>query len=499
MVERTTPYRTIGDLRPEAVGNLLPTGSPLTPGDVLAATPHAALALAQAAKETRYAQDDWSRQAMNPLGLTDYTGSRPVEVIGGVPFVIFPSYADAFWDYARRIVNNTVYPPAATLEEFLAVYVGGPDCLATQGGFCANGETWTPGGTEREGSINGYLYQTIRRLNLSLGSDGGTVPDLDPRRPHPWPPMVDLIVAKPYEGAGFDRCRPRAGRIQGLCTHITDGTGSIEFYRDFFSTGGERATDALVDLVLGRDGRLGLLNDWRDPDRGGTRAGWANGRTDGLEGAGVPFFRAFPAINEVLISVEDVARAGQEWTDAMLATKIELSVAIAQNETKTPWSTYPFKDGIDRELSHRDFATKSCPAEPWLSTYRPVVLREVKHRLELWQGGQVPPPPPPPPPAWEGPFGLPERFFAGEFGRLVKIPGGASLPFDPLGPISLAWLARCAEEGVFPKAQKWQVFDSTLAPGIEDWVSFANGWRLVREGGRSSWDWLDRKIKEVDG
>ena len=50
---------------------------------------------------------------------------------------------------------------------------------------------------------------------------------------------------------------------------------------------GKRAGDALTDTVIGRDGRIGLLNDWRDPERGGRRAGWANGTATGTGGDGV--------------------------------------------------------------------------------------------------------------------------------------------------------------------------------------------------------------------
>lgn len=321
----------------------------------------------------------------------------------------------------------------------------------------------------------------------------------DPWRPYPWPAMVELIVTKPYEGAGFDRVAFRGDRIEGKCDHITDGEGSIESYQAFFSTGGERAADALVDTVIGRDGRIGLLNDWRNPNRGGTRAGWANGGTDGLEGIGVPFYRRFPRINDVLVSTEHVTRSGVPLNDAQLSATIELSTAIMQNHVRVPADSFPLKDGLDREQYHAAFAIKACPDEPFLSTHRPVIIREAKKKLAAWQGHL--PPPPPPPPEWVGPWGLPIEFFARQFG-VMKIPdstlaGRTAYPFDPKGSVSLAWLERVGREGILPEVEELVEFDSDLFPGKERWVSFVNGWRLICpiDNQRAGWRWLDELVK----
>lgn len=348
------------------------------------------------------------------------------------------------------------------------------------------------------------LTRLVRIIDAAAGGTSTTAPP-DPWRPYPYPTMVDLLVEKPYEGAGFDRVPFRRPNVRGFCTHITDGPTSqpIEFFQGFFGTGGARAYDALTDLVIGYDGRIGLLNDWRDPARGGTRAGWANGGVDGLEGDGVAFYRLFPAINEVLVSCEHTARTGDRWSDAMLAATIEVRTAIAQ-ELKCPASSYPYHPGyggVSIEQQHRNFATKSCPAEPYISTHAPVVLGAVKRKLAAWQGdagADGPPVTPPVTPEWVGPLGLPIRFFVNGFGTLRRYDeGGAEIGtygFDPKGPISLAWLARGAAEKVWPKAEDWRTWDSTLAPGKEHWVGFANGWRLVLpiDNGRAGWRWLDR-------
>lgn len=336
----------------------------------------------------------------------------------------------------------------------------------------------------------------VRRL--ALDGDGAT-PDpkdtpVDPWRPMAYPRMRDAIVDKAYDGAGFNRVAFRGDRIVGICDHITDGDpdgDAIDWYRRFFSIGGERAGDALTDTVIARDGEIGLLNDWRDPRRGGTRAGWANGTTEGLEGEGVTFFRTYPAINDVLVSIEHVARAGQAITDAQMQSSIALSAAIAQ-AVKCPYNTYPYhpgKHGVNIEMMHYLFALKACPTEPFISTYYPAKVREVRRVLTQHQTGSSNPPGPPVPPAddLKYPFGFTREAIDYFWGTLDTPKGPAK--FDPKGPLSLLWLHRCEIEGRFPEAEAWKVF------GGRDVVQWEGGWTAIREpskNGNASWTWLDK-------
>ena len=93
------------------------------------------------------------------------------------------------------------------------------------------------------GAYFGPLFLGARRIAQSpvIEPEPGPEPTpLDPWRPYPYPKMVDLLVTKPYDGAGFDRVEYRRPLIRGFCTHITDGpqTQAIEFFQHFFSTGG---------------------------------------------------------------------------------------------------------------------------------------------------------------------------------------------------------------------------------------------------------------------
>jgi hypothetical protein len=312
--------------------------------------------------------------------------------------------------------------------------------------------------------------------------------------------MVDLIVQKPAENAGFTRCAFRRPLIQAFCTHITDGPPSqtIEYFATFFGTGGARAWDALTDLVIGFDGRIGLLNDWRDPNRGGTRAGWANGwgnEGPGFENGGQEFYRRFPDINVVIVSCEHAQKAGGKWSDAMVASSIEIRTAIAQ-ELKIPAASYPLnpRTGLSVEQQHRNFAQKSCPAEQYISTHSKVILAEVKKKLLAWQGGEVDFPPVDPVQTYTH-FGFRledvEEFF-GSMTRYNQDGTVDELPFNPEGQLSLFWLKRCEQTGVFPEAERIWYTDAEFVEGTETWASWEGGLTAYMGAGeRSAWAWLD--------
>lgn len=348
-------------------------------------------------------------------------------------------------------------------------------------------------GQDSENGNTGPRYRASL-IGLIAELEEARVPDTINWDPIPWPKMRDAIVAKPYDGAGFYRVAARGPRIVGSCNHITDGVPSgdqIAWYQQFFGTGGERALDALTDTVIARNGEIGLLNDWRDPNRGGTRAGFANGTTDGLEGDGIPFYQWYPEINDVLVSKEHVTTSGRALTDAQMESSIAFSAANAQ-AVKCPWDTYPYHPGrhnVNIEQLHRNFAPKACPAEPFISTHYPVLLREVKARLQKQQTGSSNPGDPTPAPEPEGgwPFGFGLDAMTYFFGTLVRYDG-VKLGFDPTGPLSLLWANRCKLEGKFPEAESWVQFSG------RDVVQWEGGWTAIREGTdpRATWSWLDK-------
>lgn len=190
-ITAATPFRRIGDAPRDAWGErLTAASSPLLPeidGIIRAASPHGALALAQAIKESELGKTA-PAGTKNSLGLFDYTGKTPVTMVDGKPFMRFYRWTDAFAEFSRRLSDLTykggVYGPAdLSLEGQIVTYVAGPDCWKTKGRECANQETWVPGGGPDTGSVNLYLHQSIERLNAILG---GTTPP--PPKPPPEPP-----------------------------------------------------------------------------------------------------------------------------------------------------------------------------------------------------------------------------------------------------------------------------------------------------------------------
>lgn len=484
------PMRDVGDVSRAVWDAELAPDSPIRSeldAFVRNASPHGALCLSQVRRESSDGKASNARATRNPLGLM-IRGSNPSRLQS------FDRWADAAAEFSKRVSDpSPPYDPRGiSLLDYFLTYVGGPLCRSSAGRTCANGES-------RE-SIETYANLVLQDVaRYKRASDTGEPPPPDPWRPMPYPSMVDLVVEKPASGMrGFDDCAFRRPLIRGFATHITDGPGTqtIEDIANYFGPRGARWRDALTDLVIGQDGRIGIMNDWRDPKRGGHRAGWANGGTNGLEGDGVAFYRAFPLINVHLVSCEHCAKEGERWSDAMIDATIRVRAALMQ-EMRVPWDSYPFHPawGVRVEQQHRNFATKRCPSNPYINTYDAIVLRGVKDALKEWQGGRGNVPTPTPQRAY-GEYQFPEEMVARDFGILTAYRNGKvdKLPYDPNGPISAMWLRRCLETGFWPEAEEMRQVDTGLDPDGPEWiVAFEGGWRLWAPVGkeRAGWSWLD--------
>lgn len=173
----------------------------------------------------------------------------------------------------------------------------------------------------------------------------------------PKPPIASLICSKIGPGHGYyEMGHPRQN--VGICEHITDGYGSIEFYHGFFSIGGEREADALVDFVVGRDGRIGMLND-----PFGSRAGYANGDTSGLEGDGPAFMAHFAGEldppNFHLISIEHEGKAADDWTGPQWNASVALDAWLF-DQLHVRYDAFPRNQntGIAAHYFHSEFTGK---------------------------------------------------------------------------------------------------------------------------------------------
>lgn len=306
------------------------------------------------------------------------------------------------------------------------------------------------------------------------------------------PPAYDTrIVVKPWEGAGFDRVPPRNN--VGMCMHKWWGTGDKYALYRLFSTGGERQADALVDWSITQEGEVVLLNEpW------GTRAGWANGPANNLEGDGVQFVRQLGvgAVNGRLVSCEFEGR-DEPLTAAQMQRGSDLW-AYYYDQWEVPYTEYPMnpKVGLVTDLDHWEIGDKECPfagARGQRSQFQDLVRGKLK--AAQTQGGSTDPIPPVNPPqpdhSWI-PDGMTEDVVEGLFGTLERVDMDGTVTnvgFDPRGVISNAWLARGAELKMYPQAQRWfKLKDGATTRNV---VSFSSGWVLMgTDGDRGSWKWL---------
>lgn len=309
----------------------------------------------------------------------------------------------------------------------------------------------------------------------------------------PKPAMVELIVSKPAEGRGFDRVPPR--KIVGTCNHRTEGRDTPESVSHLFSTGGERQYDALTDYCIGTDGRIGHLND-----EYGTRAGWANGGSDGLEGDGPNFVKTFGVvgINSRLASIEHCGLGGDPVTPQQFESSARLNAWVF-DKAGVPYDTFPIhpKFGVVTQLEHWEFATKGCPGAQFRA-HTDELHQRIRALLKEGQtktasdGGMQPPVTPVEPAHGTYPKGMDAGLAEMMFGKITKhnLDGTETKQgFSEKGAVSMAWLARGVKEKQFPEGDDWWQFEDSKGV-VRDVITFSNGWTLWRANTRQGWTWM---------
>ena len=331
-----TDWRTYG---PVARGiwqrELFNAGSPLYDDEAAcyaAAGDHSALCLAMLFEESKYGTAFNRNVAANhnPLNL------RPSE---GDGYLRFERWADGIRAWTERITNPAykggIYARTTDLRSLIDVYAPATD-------------------SNRPAEYVATLMAKLMSWG-TLGKETQAVPTQAVRFGRvPKPPIIELICSKIGPGHGYTQVPPRQN--VGICEHITDGRGSVEFYHDFFSIGGEREADALVDFVVGRDGRIAMLNDWR-----GTRAPWANGNTAGQEGDGPAFIATFgiAGVNNRLVSIEHEGRAADDWTGEQWNASVALDAWLF-DQMGVRFDSFPVHQGygVVTHLLHSEFTDK---------------------------------------------------------------------------------------------------------------------------------------------
>lgn len=332
------------------------------------------------------------------------------------------------------------------------------------------------------------------------------MPNVYRRVPHP--PFIDLPVSKPAGGGyGYTQIPAGSRRIVGVMNHETQGRGSGPWYRNFFSCpNGQRCGDALVDYLITRDGTIYRFNDPAND-----RSPWANGGPLGLEGDGPAFYARFGAsgVNNALISIEHESLDGENWTDAQVQSSGLLN-AFWHDQDAQDWESYPYvpRYSCVTSLAHFEIGTTNCGKGELddISRVQAVARGEMKKWQTQADGPSVPEEPDVPDqpevPTLPGGATLAEAVKA--FGTLTRhTPDGATkvMPFDPTGPISLAYTHRCVEEfgldyAKWPKSEDWWAL--TDSGKTLDIVTFSNAWQLIRTAERQGLMWANFADAELE-
>ncbi len=349
-VTGATPFRAIGDVPLDIwVSELARRGSPIDdPAGCAAATRgFGALALAQAIRETGLGRSG-AADVRNALGLMWPDGGMPLR---------FKRWVDGFAAWRRRLTDLSykggIYAPAdLPLADFVAVYVGGPDCRTSGLARCANGET--------RASIGRYRDDIVRLINGWRRGDAAGPPDAGsaangagnaPAARDDPPAMVERIIP-PGQNTAWDDLGPRV--IRGVCLHRMLGTldGTDAWFR-----GGGRAA-ARTDFGIG-DGRI---FQWTPLT--GRMAPWASGPANDVEGDGVAFVRRYgiAAVNRDLVSIEVAGHYDTPIPAADWARLVELVAWIAAAWLQVDAATWPRnREGMHAVYGHFEFAAKPCP------------------------------------------------------------------------------------------------------------------------------------------
>ncbi|MEZ4500271.1 MAG: hypothetical protein R2839_09370 [Thermomicrobiales bacterium] len=336
----------------------------------------------------------------------------------------------------------------------------------------------------------------------------------------PHPPFIDRLIPDHLNRA-WDDLGPR--HPVGVCQHSMFGSlwGTDEYFRR------GSASRALTDYGIGgsTDGSRwdGVILRWNDPlgapatvtiDGTGhrvsaNRAPWANGGSDDLEGDGPAFVRrlGIAAINRDLVSIER-SDGGVESTPVS-PRQFEAMCALTAHwfdVARVPWDTFPRNPqvGIGTHMLHYEFSSKSCPFPPVTDRIGEMqnrirqILKTAQQLSDAVATTSIPS-------AGDGidrpddewwPQGYDIPSLQKRFGTLrrIAVDGTERLaPFDPVGVISNAWVARGVQEqrtvAQLPRALTWWVLQADHDQSC-DLVTFDDRWTLFRPDRHVAWTWI---------
>jgi hypothetical protein len=207
---------------------------------------------------------------------------------------------------------------------------------------------------------NNYGGKIAARANMIRNAVGKEGPLAIVYGKVPHPPFEKHIIRKdPNHGVTYiDGTR---GRPVGCIHHewMDGGDAGEAFYKGFFACpNGGRHTDACVDYIILRSGKIIQIND---PE--GNRIPWASGGSGPYQGDGGAFVRRFgaSAVNRRLVSWEYTKRDNDNLTEAQIQAGGALA-AYWHDHDEQPWDQHPYvpKYGCVTSLLHHEVQGTSC-------------------------------------------------------------------------------------------------------------------------------------------
>ncbi len=166
------------------------------------------------------------------------------------------------------------------------------------------------------------------------------------------PPVVARHLTPDRKPLGWSRLGQR--RIVGTVVHRMEGT--LRGSEQYFLSDDPHGREALADYGIGGalDGDLdGVIWEWIAEDD--DRSPWASGPSDGLEGDGPGFVRAYgvAAINRDLRSIELSGKGETPVTPKQFEALCQL-IAYVHDRAEIPWDSFPRHpiSGVVTQLQH---------------------------------------------------------------------------------------------------------------------------------------------------
>lgn len=339
----------------------------------------------------------------NLLNLMDASGfkSYPKHWMATSEFmrrVLDPGYKDGVYYPSGLGVGGVVPGYDLSLAGFKVIYIGGPGCLSSRGGKCANGETYDPNKPMLgESTVSNTSLPSINRsIAASMLRYDRYFDQLPPDEPPPG--SGEVVFGKVPRPRYQDRQVPDAlnsswdalgkRKLYGVVYHRMLGTlwGTDSYFRQH--------APGLTDW--GVDHKSGETLQWVDYTGAGrkgispNKSPHASGGEGGETGDGRTFVSVFgrTAINRDLSAIEISGWQNDPLGGPAITQLVNLTAFLA-DQSKVRWDSFPLNPHTSVVFTyfHNEFQTeKDCP---WIEVERHIdtIISQTKDVLKRHQLG----------------------------------------------------------------------------------------------------------------